>query len=153
MLRKVRPSNTAPIASIKPLRHGKFPGLTMELSDELQVVEIKIAPKGTATGTATGTVTGTSTGTASATTTRTASAATTGTTSDAPRLMLIAKNAAKSFLPGQPRIRLNTETAVEDGLLNYLRRAHLTFALDELLPYMRYVFVTPPSPSNPSAPP
>lgn len=145
MLRKDRPSNTAPIASIKPLRHGKFPGLTKELSDELQVVEIKIAPKGTATGTATGTVTGTTTGTASATTT--------GTTSHAPRLMLIAKNAAKSFLPGQPRIRLNTETAVEDGLLNYLRRAHLTFALDELLPYMRYVFVSPPSPSNPSAPP
>lgn len=141
MLRKVRPSNTAPIASIKPLRQGKFPGLTHELSDELQVVEIKVAPRGTGTATATGTVT------------PTASPTTTGTTgteaydaSDAPRLMLIAKDAAKSFLPGQPRIRLNTETAVEDGLLNYLRRAHLTFALDELLPYMRYVFVRPPIP-------
>lgn len=148
MLRKVRLSNTAPIASIQPLRQGKFPGLTHELSDELQVVEIKVAPKGTGTATATGTVTPTASPTTTGTTGTEASDA-----SDAPRLMLIAKTAAKSFLPGQPRIRLNTETAAEDGLLNYLRRAHLTYALDELLPYMGFVFVCPASLLHPPPPP
>ncbi|KAK0753738.1 hypothetical protein B0T18DRAFT_337548 [Schizothecium vesticola] len=119
---RANPSTTTPIASIKPLSQGKFPGLQKELSDDLEVFEINIVPKGEGEGTATGT----------------------GTT----RRVLIAKNAAKSFLPGQPRIRLDTKTTgrtVEDGLLNYLRRAHLTNSLDELLPYMRYVFVQTPS--------
>jgi hypothetical protein len=126
---RANPSTTTPIASIKPLSQGKFPGLSKELSNDLEVFEIQVVPKEAESGTATGT--------------------------DTTRRVLIARNAAKSFLPGQPRIRLDTKTAsgtVEDGLLNYLRRAHLTNALDELLPYMRYVFVSPSSPCYPSPP-
>ncbi|KAK1829435.1 hypothetical protein QBC39DRAFT_356560 [Podospora conica] len=121
---RANPSTTTPIAALcHP--HGKFPGLKKQLSDDLEVFEIDVAPKEARTGTATGTD-----------------------ASDTTRRVLIAKNAFKSFLPGQPRIRLDTKTpdsTVENGLINYLRRAHLTNALDDLLPSMRYIFVQTPS--------
>ncbi|AEO54502.1 hypothetical protein MYCTH_2297134 [Thermothelomyces thermophilus ATCC 42464] len=65
------------------------------------------------------------------------------------RKMLRAKEGRKQYLPGQPRIRLNQPAhnadANEDKLLKYLRQCHNTDGLDELLPYMRYIFVQTPS--------
>lgn len=61
------------------------------------------------------------------------------------RKVLKPKSTGKSFLPGQPRVRLSTSPQPSDpahnALLEYLRTEHLTDALDELLPYMRYIFV------------
>ncbi|KAK4197177.1 hypothetical protein QBC40DRAFT_108051 [Triangularia verruculosa] len=55
----------------------------------------------------------------------------------------------KSYLPGQPRIRLGERPQHVDGpegkLDGYLRRWHLTEKLDRLLPLMRYVFVQTPA--------
>lgn len=50
------------------------------------------------------------------------------------------------YLPGQPRIRLSPrrQDADEgkDSLLKYLQNYHLTTKLDELLPFMKFVFVS-----------
>ena len=65
------------------------------------------------------------------------------------QMVLKAKDAAKQYLPGQPRIRFSSNRPNVDGdegtLPGYLRRYHLTPGLDELLPWMRYVFVQTPS--------
>ncbi|KAK3392892.1 hypothetical protein B0H63DRAFT_3006 [Podospora didyma] len=66
------------------------------------------------------------------------------------RKLLQSKDVNKPYLPGQPRIRLNgtSQNVVDPGLdevLAYLRKNHLTEALDELLPYMRYFFVQTPA--------
>lgn len=66
------------------------------------------------------------------------------------RKMLRAKRDRKQYLPGQPRIRLDVRPAANgsssDGvLIKYLRQAHSTQDLDELLPLMRYIFVQTPS--------
>ncbi|KAK5655506.1 hypothetical protein OQA88_5777 [Cercophora sp. LCS_1] len=65
------------------------------------------------------------------------------------RVLLKAKDAAKQYLPGQPRARLHVlaqdHRPEHNTLLGYLRKAHLTDGLDELLPYMRYIFVQTPS--------
>ncbi|KAK3897395.1 hypothetical protein C8A05DRAFT_19833 [Staphylotrichum tortipilum] len=55
------------------------------------------------------------------------------------RRILQARDKKKNYLPGQPRIRLG------DGLLAYLTESHTTDELDELLPFMRYIFVQTPS--------
>ncbi|KAK3991275.1 hypothetical protein QBC44DRAFT_323964 [Cladorrhinum sp. PSN332] len=64
-------------------------------------------------------------------------------------MILKAKDPNKQYLPGQPRIRFALRKATVDGdegtLAGYLRRYHLTPALDDLLPFMRYVFVQTPS--------
>lgn len=64
----------------------------------------------------------------------------------ADRRVLKAKDPLKPFLPGQPRVRLSAFSQHPDPahneLLEYLRNEHLTHALDELLPYMRYIFVS-----------
>lgn len=57
------------------------------------------------------------------------------------RKVLKPKNPDQAFLPGQPRVRLSASDPTHNGLLEYLRTEHLTDALDELLPYMRYIFV------------
>lgn len=66
-----------------------------------------------------------------------------------PRRILKAKAGRKEYLPGQPRILLNNchhgADGGEDPLLEYLRDAHKTEQLDDLLPYMRYIFVQTPS--------
>lgn len=54
------------------------------------------------------------------------------------RTMLKAVDKKKNYLPGQPRVRL------DDGLLPYLTESHTTDKLDELLPFMRYIFVQTP---------
>ncbi|KAK4189068.1 hypothetical protein QBC35DRAFT_514361 [Podospora australis] len=62
-----------------------------------------------------------------------------------------AKDPKKQYLPGQPRIRLGQDSTKphvdsEEGYLpGYLSRYHLTKDLDELLPWMRYVFVQTPT--------
>lgn len=56
---------------------------------------------------------------------------------------------SKPYLPGQPRIRLDKPGQNVDNntdpLLEYLRQSHRTQRLDELLPFMRYIFVQTPS--------
>ncbi|KAJ9161068.1 hypothetical protein NKR19_g2624 [Coniochaeta hoffmannii] len=72
-------------------------------------------------------------------------------TGKAPRKLLLADDSNKPYLPGQPRIRLPTgapaATAVQtqQELQMYLERSHLTTELDEILPYMKYIFVQTPS--------
>jgi hypothetical protein len=65
------------------------------------------------------------------------------------RKILKPKEGRKNFLPGQPRIRLNelppNGDTNKDPLLEYLHHCHNTKALDELLPFMRYIFVQTPS--------
>lgn len=65
------------------------------------------------------------------------------------RLLLKPKDAAKPYLPGQPRVRLHRSSDDADPacneVLDYLRMSHLTNALDSLLPFMRYIFVQTPS--------
>lgn len=66
------------------------------------------------------------------------------------RILLKVKNGTKNlFLPGQPRIRLDklkqNVDANENPLLKYFRDEHKTDKLDDLLPYMRYIFVQTPS--------
>ncbi|KAK4131664.1 hypothetical protein BT67DRAFT_427002 [Trichocladium antarcticum] len=52
----------------------------------------------------------------------------------------------KPYLPGQPRIRLDRPLHNgEDPVLKYVQGSHLTTQLDELLPFMRYIFVQTPS--------
>ena len=55
------------------------------------------------------------------------------------RKILRAVDDKKNYLPGQPRIRL------DDGLFAYLTESHTTDTLDDLLPFMRYIFVQTPS--------
>jgi hypothetical protein len=71
-----------------------------------------------------------------------------------PRKLLKAKakqnegDKSKPYLPGQPRIRLDRPAHNGDGgdpLLEYLVGSHSTQQLDELLPFMRYIFVQTPS--------
>ncbi|KAG7285032.1 hypothetical protein NEMBOFW57_009650 [Staphylotrichum longicolle] len=54
------------------------------------------------------------------------------------RKILKAADEKKNYLPGQPRVRL------DDGLFAYLTESHTTDKLDELLPFMRYIFVQTP---------
>lgn len=65
------------------------------------------------------------------------------------RKILKVKKDKKQYLPGQPRIRLDQDVdkgdANKNPLLEYLRKCHKTDGLDELLPYMRYIFVQTPS--------
>ncbi|KXX73621.1 hypothetical protein MMYC01_210140 [Madurella mycetomatis] len=65
------------------------------------------------------------------------------------RMILKTKeNSHKSYLPGQPRIRLNNctpTTGEKDHLLKYLDDQHNTRELDGLLPLMRYILVQTPS--------
>ncbi|KAK4236408.1 hypothetical protein C8A03DRAFT_16949 [Achaetomium macrosporum] len=65
-----------------------------------------------------------------------------------PRRFLRAKEGKKPYLPGQPRIRLDKpvdDTDSNTKLLEYLQYSHNTDKLNELLPYMRYIFVQTPS--------
>lgn len=63
--------------------------------------------------------------------------------------MLRAKQGRKPYLPGQPRMRLDKPMRSMNGekepLLEYLARCHNTTVLDDLLPFMRYIFVQTPS--------
>jgi len=62
------------------------------------------------------------------------------------RKMLKAVDDDKNYLPGQPRVRLDEDPdGRKDTLLNYLNESHNTRALDDLLPYMRYIFTQTPS--------
>ncbi|KAK3300655.1 uncharacterized protein B0H64DRAFT_414500 [Chaetomium fimeti] len=62
------------------------------------------------------------------------------------RKMLKAVDPNKNFLPGQPRICLDDGPKDgKDPLLLYLDESHKTDKLDELLPYMRFIFVQTPS--------
>lgn len=66
------------------------------------------------------------------------------------RKILKPKPEKKPYLPGQPRIRLDKTyghnvDVNEDHLLKYLQKCHSTAGLDELLPWMRYIFVQTPS--------
>ncbi|KAK4103016.1 hypothetical protein N658DRAFT_484665 [Parathielavia hyrcaniae] len=65
------------------------------------------------------------------------------------RMILKAKEGRGSFLPGQPRVRLDRQRhsvdANKDPLQQYLDKCHSTQPLDELLPFMRYIFVQTPS--------
>ncbi|KAK1757310.1 hypothetical protein QBC47DRAFT_153965 [Echria macrotheca] len=67
----------------------------------------------------------------------------------ADRRILKAKDVDRQHLPGQPRVRLSAFSQHPDPahnqLLDYLREEHLTTGLDDLLPYMRYIFVQTPS--------
>lgn len=62
------------------------------------------------------------------------------------RILLGSRSAKEDYLPGQPRIRLSSESpsrlGEEDEVLKYLRKSHLTTKLDELMPCMKYVFVS-----------
>lgn len=67
------------------------------------------------------------------------------------RMMLKTKGDSHPYLPGQPRIRLDTGTLnpdEKDPLLNYLDDQHNTRQLDGLLPFMRYILVQTPSYSH-----
>lgn len=65
------------------------------------------------------------------------------------RKILKAKPCRKQYLPGQPRIRLNKPPyrgeVAKDPFRQYLEKCHSTKGLDELLPFMRYIFVQTPS--------
>jgi hypothetical protein len=65
------------------------------------------------------------------------------------RAVLQPKKGRKEFLPGQPRIRLDKlqqdGDPDKDPLLQYFDKCHNTKGLDELLPFMRYIFVQTPS--------
>ncbi len=66
-----------------------------------------------------------------------------------PRLLLKPREGQKPYLPGQPRIRLDKPAlnvdANKDSLFQYLQKCHSTKGLDDLLPFMRYIFVQTPS--------
>ncbi|KAH8896533.1 hypothetical protein GQ53DRAFT_680186 [Thozetella sp. PMI_491] len=65
-----------------------------------------------------------------------------------PKKWLSPGASAKSYLPGQPRIRLDPSGAADPNqaeLLNYLNKSLLTKELDGILPFMKYVFVQTPS--------
>ncbi|KAK0632481.1 hypothetical protein B0T14DRAFT_419489 [Immersiella caudata] len=101
---------------------GNFPGLTerIALSSDLEIINVELDEKQQAAA-----------------------------SSLKQRKLLKSKNPAKPFLPGQPRVRLHRSADDADPacneVLEYLRRAHLTDALDGLLPFMRYIFVQTPS--------
>ena len=61
-----------------------------------------------------------------------------------PRVYLKTTNGS-NYLPGQPRIRLHGTASggnqSTDEVVDYLRDSHLTNELDELLPFMSYIFV------------
>ena len=67
--------------------------------------------------------------------------------------ILKAKQGRKQYLPGQPRIRLDKPPHKlprkgqpdKDPFRQYLDKCHSTKGLDELLPFMRYIFVQTPS--------
>ncbi|PKS08594.1 hypothetical protein jhhlp_004980 [Lomentospora prolificans] len=65
-----------------------------------------------------------------------------------PRVYLKTTNGS-NYLPGQPRIRLHGTASggnqSTDEVVDYLRDSHLTNELDELLPFMSYIFVQTPS--------
>lgn len=62
--------------------------------------------------------------------------------------ILLRSAGEEEYLPGQPRIRLSPEPSAssrlgdKDELLEYLRKCHLTTKLDELMPCMKYIFVS-----------
>ena len=62
--------------------------------------------------------------------------------------ILLESASNEDYLPGQPRIRLAPESGAsgplkdKDKVLEYLRKSHLTTKLDELMPYMKYIFVS-----------
>jgi hypothetical protein len=71
-----------------------------------------------------------------------------------PRRFLRAREGRKQYLPGQPRIRLDNKSTSDKStsdadsntkLLEYLHYSHNTDQLNELLPFMRYIFVQTPS--------
>ncbi|KAK3330753.1 hypothetical protein B0H66DRAFT_469394 [Apodospora peruviana] len=51
----------------------------------------------------------------------------------------------KTFLPGQPRIAVKDDAGSDKKLLEYLQKCHLTKELDDLMPFMRFIFVQTPS--------
>ncbi|KAK0730236.1 hypothetical protein B0H67DRAFT_548229 [Lasiosphaeris hirsuta] len=115
---KASPPGTSVAATSAP--SGAFPGLHKELNNDLHVIAVNIEKPGSTVPTS--------------------------------RKLLCAKAASiRSFLPGQPRIRLPTAASQDVGhgrekdLASYLRESHLTEHLDDLLPYMRYIFVQTPS--------
>jgi hypothetical protein len=60
------------------------------------------------------------------------------------RKFLRATDGNPQYLPGQPRIPLSVAPGGnqnQDEVLDYLRESHLTKELDELLPFMKYIFV------------
>jgi len=66
------------------------------------------------------------------------------------RKILKARQGRKQYLPGQPRMRLDKPMRSmsgdnKDPLLEYLTKCHSTKGLDDLLPFMRYIFVQTPS--------
>lgn len=69
---------------------------------------------------------------------------------DRSRAILQSLRESEGYLPGQPRIRLSPQRRDADdgtdGVLQYLQDYHLTNKLDELLPFMKFIFVsfTPP---------
>ncbi len=68
---------------------------------------------------------------------------------DRSRKMLKSKDARKPYLPGQPRIHLDHRQHGSDPnrehIHEYLDHCHSTKSLDELLPFMRWLFVQTPS--------
>ncbi|KAK3362504.1 hypothetical protein B0T25DRAFT_7757 [Lasiosphaeria hispida] len=108
-----------PVAA-KSVPIGAFPGLSKELDNDLQVITVDIEKNGPI--------------------------------GPASRKLLCAKaSSPRGFLPGQPRIRLPAAASQDEGfgrendLSSYLRESHLTEYLDDLLPFMRYIFVQTPS--------
>jgi len=96
-----------------------FPGLQIELSD---ILELGPAPGPAAT----------SNGAAPA----------------AVRVLLPSSKAtnSKNYLPGQPRIALPaavpSDKDADERFKKYLRKSHLTNELDDILPFMKYIFVS-----------
>lgn len=61
------------------------------------------------------------------------------------RIILEALDGGDDYLPGQPRISLSApspDRTFASELHKYLRDCHLTEKLDELMPFMKYVFVS-----------
>ena len=68
-----------------------------------------------------------------------------GSTTPISRRILRTVDAAKQFLPGQPRIIVKDDIKTVEDLQEYLKKVHLTKEIDSLLPFMRYIFVQTPS--------
>ncbi len=109
---------------------GTFPGLAIELNrDDLEVITVIIGDKQSPAS---------------------QDSPSPDTLNRLSRKLLRAKNSSKHYLPGQPRVQLHGDHQESHGkfdpeLLQYLRDCHLTEHLDDLLPYMRYIFVQTPS--------
>ena len=77
-----------------------------------------------------------------------AAAPSNGATTAAARNVLLPSSKAanaKPYLPGQPRIALpgaSSNTGDEAKFFKYLEQSHLTTELDEILPFMKYIFVS-----------